>query len=113
MTPKQRELLTFIVEYQADSGDVTPSFDEMRDALKLRSKSGIHRLLSALEQQGYIQRKREMYRAIKVLDKSDVVSVAELNAMVHRLAAQEGPQRIAEALADLARSLALEAQGTA
>lgn len=113
MTPKQRELLTFIVEYQDDSGGISPSFQEMADALKLRSKSGVHKLLSGLEQRGCIVRQRTIARTIKVLQANDTVTVAELNQIVWRLAKQEGHARVAEALLDIAKSLDLEAQGNA
>jgi SOS-response transcriptional repressor LexA len=52
LTPKQHELLMFIHERLRESG-VPPSFDEMKDALDLKSKSGIHRLITALEERGF------------------------------------------------------------
>ena len=55
LTRKQHELLMFIHERMKESG-IPPSFDEMKDALDLRSKSGIHRLITALEERGYIKR---------------------------------------------------------
>ena len=55
LTRKQFELLRFIQERLKESG-VPPSFDEMKDALDLRSKSGIHRLITALEERGFIRR---------------------------------------------------------
>src|SRR5271154_3561541 len=55
LTRKQYELLRFIPERLKESG-VPPSFDEMKDALDLRSKSGIHRLITALEERGFIRR---------------------------------------------------------
>ena len=55
LTRKQFELLRFIHERLKESG-VPPSFDEMKDALDLRSKSGIHRLITALEERGFIRR---------------------------------------------------------
>ena len=54
LTRKQAELLRFIHERLKEAG-VPPSFDEMKDALDLRSKSGIHRLITALEERGFIQ----------------------------------------------------------
>ncbi|HVL78178.1 MAG TPA: repressor LexA, partial [Sphingomicrobium sp.] len=53
LTSKQHELLMFIRE-RLDRGGVSPSFDEMREALDLKSKSGVHRLVSALEERGFI-----------------------------------------------------------
>ena len=55
LTRKQHELLMFIHERIKESG-VSPSFDEMKDALDLASKSGIHRLITALEERGFIRR---------------------------------------------------------
>jgi len=55
LTRKQFELLRFIHERLTEAG-VPPSFDEMKDALDLRSKSGIHRLITALEERGFIRR---------------------------------------------------------
>ena len=66
LTGKQHQLLTFLIDYQADK-DITPSFDEMRQAVGLASKSGIHRLVSALEERGYIRRLPNRARAIEIL----------------------------------------------
>ncbi|NQZ13935.1 MAG: transcriptional repressor LexA [Alphaproteobacteria bacterium] len=65
LTKKQRELLIFIHEKMKDS-DVAPSFDEMRVALGLKSKSGIHRLISALVERGYLERLPHRARALQV-----------------------------------------------
>jgi repressor LexA len=66
LTRKQYELLRFISERLKESG-VPPSFDEMKDALDLRSKSGIHRLITALEERGFIRRLPNRARAIEVI----------------------------------------------
>jgi len=66
LTRKQYELLRFIDERLRESG-VPPSFDEMKDALDLRSKSGIHRLITALEERGFIRRLPNRARAIEVI----------------------------------------------
>ena len=66
LTKKQSELLRFIHERLQDEG-VPPSFDEMKEALDLRSKSGIHRLIMALEERGFIKRLANRARAIEVL----------------------------------------------
>ena len=66
LTRKQYELLRFINERLKESG-VPPSFDEMKDALDLRSKSGIHRLITALEERGFIRRLPNRARAIEVI----------------------------------------------
>jgi len=66
LTRKQMELLMFVHERLKESG-VPPSFDEMKDALDLRSKSGIHRLIKALEERGFIKRLPNRARAIEVI----------------------------------------------
>jgi repressor LexA len=66
LTQKQSELLAFLTSHMAEH-DVPPSFDEMRDALGLASKSGIHRLVSGLEERGYIRRLANRARAIEIL----------------------------------------------
>jgi repressor LexA len=66
LTRKQHELLTFINARLKESG-VPPSFDEMKDALDLKSKSGIHRLITALEERGFIRRLPNRARALEVL----------------------------------------------
>ena len=66
LTSKQRELLIFLTKYLEDN-EVSPSFDEMREAVGLASKSGIHRLVSALEERGYIRRLANRARAIEIL----------------------------------------------
>ncbi|MEG9861103.1 MAG: transcriptional repressor LexA [Parvularculales bacterium] len=66
LTPKQHELLMFINERIRERG-VSPSFDEMREALQLRSKSGIHRLIKALEARGFLRRLPYRARALEVL----------------------------------------------
>ena len=66
LTSKQHELLLFINERLNQSG-VSPSFDEMREALDLKSKSGVHRLISALEERGFIARLPNRARALEVL----------------------------------------------
>ena len=65
LTKKQRDLLVFIHERMTKS-DVAPSFEEMKDALKLKSKSGIHRLITALEERGYIERLPHRARALEI-----------------------------------------------
>jgi repressor LexA len=66
LTKKQSELLRFIHERLKETG-VPPSFDEMKEALDLRSKSGIHRLIIALEERGFIRRLPNRARALEVL----------------------------------------------
>ena len=66
LTKKQLELLTFLKNH-LKKNDVPPSFDEMKDALNLKSKSGIHRLVSALEERGFIRRLPNRARAIEII----------------------------------------------
>jgi repressor LexA len=66
LTRKQHELLMFIHERIKETG-VSPSFDEMKDALDLASKSGIHRLITALEERGFIRRLAHRARALEVV----------------------------------------------
>ena len=66
LTRKQHQLVCFINDRLADSG-VSPSFEEMKEALELKSKSGVHRLISALEERGFIRRLANRARALEVL----------------------------------------------
>ena len=73
LTRKQHELLLFIHERLKESG-ITPSFDEMEEALDLASKSGIHRLITALEERGFIRRLPNRARALEVLRLPDSIA---------------------------------------
>jgi repressor LexA len=75
LTRKQHELLTFINQRLTATG-VSPSFDEMKDALNLRSKSGIHRLISGLEERGFIKRLAHRARALEVVKLPEETAVA-------------------------------------
>jgi repressor LexA len=66
LTRKQHELLRFIVDHCNETG-TSPSFEEMKEALNLRSKSGIHRLVTALEERGFIRRHAHRARALEVV----------------------------------------------
>lgn len=66
LTRKQHELLTFIDAHLKSTG-FSPSFEEMKEALQLRSKSGIHRLISALEERGFLRRRHHRARALEVV----------------------------------------------
>lgn len=66
LTRKQHELICFIADRLNDTG-VSPSFEEMKDALDLKSKSGVHRLISALEERGFLRRLPNRARALEVL----------------------------------------------
>lgn len=73
LTRKQHELLLFIHERMKETG-IPPSFDEMKDALDLASKSGIHRLITALEERGFIRRLPNRARALEVLRLPDSIA---------------------------------------
>ncbi len=66
LTKKQHELICFISDRLNDTG-VSPSFEEMKDALDLKSKSGVHRLISALEERGFLRRLANRARALEVV----------------------------------------------
>ena len=73
LTQKQKELLVFIHERVKETG-VPPSFDEMKEALDLRSKSGIHRLITALEERGFIRRLPHRARALEIVKLPEAMS---------------------------------------
>ena len=73
LTRKQNELLRYIHDRVRESG-VPPSFDEMKEALELKSKSGIHRLITALEERGFIRRLPNRARALEVIRLPDAVA---------------------------------------
>ncbi|MBY0568079.1 MAG: transcriptional repressor LexA [Hyphomonadaceae bacterium] len=75
LTAKQKELLLYIHERIKESG-VSPSFDEMKEALDLASKSGIHRLITALEERGFLRRLPHRARALEVLKLPDSMTPA-------------------------------------
>jgi len=66
LTKKQHELLSYIHRHLGEAG-VSPSFEEMKEALALKSKSGVHRLISALEERGFIRRLANRARALEVI----------------------------------------------
>lgn len=76
LTRKQQELLNFIHSRLVSDG-ISPSFDEMKDALKLKSKSGIHRLISGLEERGFIRRLAHRARALEIIRLPDTASLKE------------------------------------
>ncbi len=73
LTRKQHELLSFIQVRLEESG-ISPSFEEMKEALDLKSKSGVHRLISALEERGFIRRLANRARALEVIREPDTAS---------------------------------------
>jgi repressor LexA len=79
LTRKQHELIRFIQTRLEETG-VSPSFEEMKDALDLKSKSGVHRLISALEERGFIRRLPNRARALEVLRQPDDVTTSSTRA---------------------------------
>jgi repressor LexA len=80
LTRKQHQLLGFIDRHLKETG-FSPSFDEMKDALNLRSKSGIHRLISALEERGFLSRRHHRARALEVLKLPEHAPLPEVAAL--------------------------------
>ena len=78
LTFQQEKLLKFIIEYQKNN-NVTPSFDEMKDGLDLKSKSGIHRIVSALEERGYIKKLNNRARAIEIIKNVNLIDTESGN----------------------------------
>ena len=77
LTKKQFELLLFINERLKETG-VSPSFDEMKEALNLKSKSGIHRLITALEERGFLKRLPHKARCLSVIKLPENAGVQDL-----------------------------------
>ncbi|BAI95678.1 LexA repressor [Sphingobium sp. TA15] len=90
LTPKQQELLSFI-QTRLEEGGVSPSFEEMKEALDLRSKSGIHRLINALEERGFIRRLPNRARALEVLKLPDAMHRAPKLAVPAKAPLTSGP----------------------
>ena len=67
LTKKQKELFDYLKEY-ISSNQISPSFEEMKEAVNLKSKSGIHRLISSLEERGFIKRLKHKARAMEIID---------------------------------------------
>tara|TARA_B100001029_G_C15041817_1_gene444197 strand:- start:988 stop:1668 length:681 start_codon:yes stop_codon:yes gene_type:complete len=83
LTKKQKELLNYIQNFQSKNG-VTPSYEEMKSALSLKSKSGIHRLIIALEERGFVKRLAHKARALEVI-KDGISNVRVSNQSKHNL----------------------------
>ena len=93
LTKKQRELLMFVERRLRESG-VSPSFDEMKEALQLRSKSGIHRLITGLEERGFIRRLPHRARALEVLRLPEAAAVAGRGGNASASASEFSPKVI-------------------
>ncbi|GGO89948.1 transcriptional repressor LexA [Stakelama pacifica] len=81
LTRKQHELICFIADRLNETG-VSPSFEEMKDALELKSKSGVHRLISALEERGFLRRLPNRARALEVIKTPERSGAARSSAAV-------------------------------
>ena len=81
LTKKQHELICFIADRLNETG-VSPSFEEMKDALDLKSKSGVHRLISALEERGFLRRLPNRARALEVVKMPERADVKAKGAVV-------------------------------
>jgi len=81
LTSKQQQLLMYIKQH-LDKGGISPSFEEMKEALDLKSKSGIHRLISALEERGFIRRLANRARALEILKLPDGASAEKIPAIL-------------------------------
>jgi repressor LexA len=79
LTRKQHELLIYIDRHLRETG-FSPSFEEMKDALRLKSKSGIHRLITALEERGFLRRRAHRARALEVIRLPENLAAARLPA---------------------------------
>ena len=79
LTKKQKELYDFLTQYISEHS-ISPSFEEMKNAVNLKSKSGIHRLITSLEQRGYIKRLKHKARAMEIT--KEVISNDEFFLMI-------------------------------
>ena len=75
LTKKQKELFDYLKDYITNN-QISPSFEEMKQAVNLKSKSGIHRLITSLEQRGFIKRLKHKARAMEIIDKSNDINTS-------------------------------------
>jgi repressor LexA len=92
LTAKQRDLLLFIHDRLTETG-IPPSFDEMKEALDLKSKSGIHRLIMALEERGFIRRLPHRARALEVVKLPESMGHAKLASKTTEAAGEQAAAR--------------------
>jgi repressor LexA len=101
LTAKQRELIVFIQQRLEETG-ISPSFEEMKEALDLKSKSGVHRLISALEERGFLRRLPNRARALEVIREPGDTTPARSAAVSDNVVAMTPPApRVAEAANDV------------
>jgi len=92
LTAKQHELLRFIQRKLEETG-ISPSFEEMKEALDLKSKSGVHRLISALEERGFIRRLPNRARALEVTRQPENITASARQAAANDAVVQLTPPR--------------------
>ncbi len=103
LTVQQRDLLVFIKSYMDTSGSVAPTFEEMATALGLKSRSGIHRLLTRLEERGFIVRRHNQARALTIVRLPETGNaLVALTSAVQELEEKIGPALTAQVLTDIA-----------
>ncbi len=76
LTKKQKELFDYLKDYITNN-HISPSFEEMKEAVNLKSKSGIHRLITSLEQRGFIKRLKHKARAMEIIDKNNDENISK------------------------------------
>ena len=83
LTKKQKILFEFLFDYIQKNG-IAPSFEEMKNAVNLKSKSGIHRLITSLEERGFIKRLKHKARAMEIIKNySDIAIIVDSNITSH------------------------------
>ena len=80
LTKKQKELFDYLKEYMSNN-QISPSFEEMKEAVNLKSKSGIHRLISSLEERGFIKRLKHKARAMEIVNKNSTLLENSTNSI--------------------------------
>ncbi len=80
LTKKQKELFDYLKEY-ISSNQISPSFEEMKEAVNLKSKSGIHRLITSLEQRGFIKRLKHRARAMEIIEKDSNIDKLNIESI--------------------------------
>ena len=100
LTKKQKELFDYLKNYISNN-QISPSFEEMKEAVNLKSKSGIHRLITSLEQRGFIKRLKHRARAMEIIDKENQknnISIDSINIpLIGAIAAGEAIEAIENA----------------
>ncbi len=97
LTAKQQQLLSFIQQRLVENG-VSPSFEEMKDALELKSKSGVHRLIRALEERGFIRRLPNRARALEIVKLPDAMDKSTPSVIANATRAPEAESNVGRPL---------------